>query len=52
MKNGNDKKYVKVDLSKTQKKMTISDVNREVEKLRAAGEHTMSYGKYVDKYGV
>lgn len=43
MENDSAKKIVKAD---------VTEVNKEVEKLRAAGHHTMTYGKYVEKYGV
>lgn len=52
MENDNTKKIVTADFTEVTKKMTIADINKEVEKLRAAGHHTMTYGKYVEKYGV
>lgn len=52
MENDSAKKIVKADVTEVTKKMTIAEVNKEVEKLRAAGHHTMTYGKYVEKYGV
>lgn len=52
MENDSAQKIVKADVTEVTKKMTIAEVNKEVEKLRAAGHHTMTYGKYVEKYGV